>query len=133
MKNDRLEIGVYFGVVAMPVVSVQFIEGLEEEISGVSLRKNRFSAKKTVVLMFKQVQALEKGRSFTNKIENLWLRDEEGTIQVYPNGVKFVFVDDDNLSAAECSFDVEGEEVFARVMRFLHRYAEVHGFSFQES
>ncbi len=117
----------------MPVVSVQFIEGLEEEISGVSLRKNRFSAKKTVVLTFKQVQALEKGRSFTNKIENLWLRDEEGAIQVYPNGIKFVFVDDDNLSGAECSFDVEGEEAFERVMRFLHRYAEVHGFEFQGS
>ncbi len=112
-------------------VSVQFIDGLDEEISGISLRQRRGSSGKVVVLTFERVRAAEKGRSFTNQVDTLWLRDEEGDIQVTPNGIKFVFVDDDTLSKAECSFDVESEEAWERVMRFFHRYAEAHGFEFQ--
>lgn len=112
-------------------VSVQFIKGLDEEISGISLRKGRQSGTKSVVFLFERVQAMEKGRSFINKIETLSLCDEEGEIQVIPNGMKFQFVDDDNLSQAECSFEVNTEEAWERVMRFLHRYADAHGFEFQ--
>lgn len=112
-------------------VSVQFINGLNEEISEISLRKGRDSGKKIVVLSFERVQAMEKGRSFVNKIDTLSLQDEEGEIQVIPNGMKFHFVDDDNLSKAECSFEVNSDEAWERVMRFLHRYAEAHGFEFQ--
>ncbi|MCT7982662.1 photosystem II reaction center protein Psb28 [Laspinema sp. A4] len=112
-------------------VSVQFIKGLDEELGGISLRKGRNSGTKTVVLLFERVQAMEKGRSFINKIETLNLSDEEGEIQVIPNGMKFQFVDDDNLSQAECSFEVTSDEAWERVMRFLHRYADAHGFEFQ--
>ncbi|MEB3828344.1 photosystem II reaction center protein Psb28 [Phormidium sp. CCY1219] len=112
-------------------VSVQFINGVDEEISGISLRKGRQSGTKTVVLFFERVLAMEKGRSFVNQVDRLWLRDEEGEIEVTPNGIKFKFVDDDNLAQAECAFDVMSEEAWERVMRFLHRYAEAHGFEFQ--
>lgn len=117
----------------MAEVHVQFIEGLDEEISGISLRKKRSSSVKVVILKFEKLQALERGRSFTNKIDKLLLKDEEGEITVYPQGIKFLFRDDDELSQAECSFEVHSDEEFERVMRFLHRYAEEHGFEFKEN
>ncbi|NEN91001.1 MAG: photosystem II reaction center protein Psb28, partial [Okeania sp. SIO3H1] len=65
-------------------VSVEFIEGLNEKITEVSLRKRRNSDTKIVVLMFDRLQATESFRSFTNKINKLWLKDEEGNIEVAP-------------------------------------------------
>ena len=111
--------------------SIQFIQGLDEEISGVSLRKTRNSDKKIVVLMFERLQAVEQLRAYRKQISNLWLRDEEGEIKVTPTGVKFFFVGDDELSKVECTFEVESEEIFERVMRFLNRYAEENGFEYQ--
>lgn len=112
-------------------VSVQFIEGLDEEISNISLRKRRNSETKIIVLTFERLQAIEKLRAYRKKISHLWLKDEEGNIQVTPTGVQFIFAGDDDLARAECSFEVDSDDVFERVMRFFHRYAEVHGFEFQ--
>jgi len=112
-------------------VSVQFIEGLDEEISQISLRKKQVSNTKIVVLMFDKLKAMEKFRSFTNKIENLLLRDEEGDIKVIPSGIKFYSGDNEELSKVECAFEVDSEEVFQRVMRFFNRYAEAKGFEFK--
>lgn len=116
----------------MAAVSVQFIQGLDEEISSISLRKRQNSSTKIFVLFFEKLQALQKGRSFTNQIDKLLLRDEEGDIQVTPSGIRFTFVDDDQLSKIECSFEVNSEVAFERVMRFFNRYAEANGFEFQK-
>jgi photosystem II Psb28-2 protein len=113
--------------------SIQFIEGLNEDISGVSLRKTRNSDKKIVVLTFERLQAVEQLRAYRKEIKNLWLRDDEGDIKVTPTGVKFFYVGDDELSKVECTFEVESEEIFERVMRFLNRYAEENGFEYQSS
>jgi photosystem II Psb28-2 protein len=112
--------------------TVQFIEGLDEELSNISLRKRRDTGVKIVVLFFDQVKAIENVRSFTNKIDIMWLRDEEGDIQVTPKGIKFKFGEDEEnpMAEAECSFEVSSDEEWERVMRFLHRYAEDHGFEF---
>lgn len=113
-------------------VSVQFIDGIDEELSGISLRKRRDTGTNLVVFLFENVAALEGGRSFTNKIDRLSLQDEEGKIQVTPSGIKFMF-DEHDLAKAECSFEVNTQTELDRVMRFLHRYAEVHGFEFQSN
>lgn len=113
--------------------SVQFIEGLDEEISGVSLRKQKNTNTQIVVLSFQRLQAAEGLRSYRSRVTHLWLRDEEGEIKVSPSGIKFFYVGDDDLSKVECSFEVDSEEVFERVMRFLHRYAEENGFEYQTS
>ncbi|AFY71288.1 photosystem II reaction center protein Psb28 [Thalassoporum mexicanum PCC 7367] len=112
---------------------VQFIEGLDEELANISLRKRRDTEVKIVVLFFEQVRAIENIRSFTNKIDILWLRDEEGDIQVTPTGIKFKFGEDEEnpKGEAECSFEVSNDEDWERVMRFLHRYADQNGFEFQ--
>jgi photosystem II Psb28-2 protein len=109
--------------------SIQFIEGLDEEISSISLRKRRSSDTKIVVLFFQRLAAIEKAHSFTNKIEVLLLRDEEGDIQVSPSSIKFSF-DDDELAKAECSFEVDSNAAWDRVMRFFHRYAGSHNLEF---
>jgi len=113
-------------------LSVQFIEGLEEEISGISLRRNKVSGKKSVVIIFERLQAMEKLRSFTKGSDSLWLRDEEGDMQVFPSGMKFFFFNDDDLAKVECSFDVQSDEVLERVLRFFNRYAEANGLQFGE-
>jgi photosystem II Psb28-2 protein len=112
-------------------VSVEFIEGLHEEISQISLRQGRDSQRKTVVLVFEKLQALEKLRAYTNRISNLWLRDDEGNIQVTPSGIKFFSFEEDEISKVECSFELENAQQFDRVMRFFHRYAEAYGFNFE--
>ena len=113
-------------------VSVQFIEGLDEEIGGISLRKRQNDETKIVVLTFDRLRALEQFRSLTKKIDALLLRDEEGEIRVIPSGIKFIFEKEDELSKAFCTFEVDSQSAFERVMRFLHRYAEANGFEFRE-
>ncbi|MBS0014981.1 MAG: photosystem II reaction center protein Psb28 [Arthrospira sp. SH-MAG29] len=110
--------------------SIQFIDGLDEELGGVSLRKRRDSNTKIVVLVFKQLKAIEKLRAYRKQISHLWLRDEEGEIRVSPTGVRFFYLEDDELSKAECTFEVDSEDILGRVMRFLHRYADDHGFEY---
>ncbi|WP_218080701.1 photosystem II reaction center protein Psb28 [Anthocerotibacter panamensis] len=111
-------------------ISVQFIQGLEEQISEISLRKARTTATRIVVLTFERLQAMERLRSFTQGSDSLWLEDEEGEIQVFPSGMKFFFRNDDDLAKVECTFEVTSEEVFERVMRFLNRWAEANGFQY---
>jgi photosystem II Psb28-2 protein len=112
-------------------ISVQFIRGLNEEITGVSLRQRKDSPSKIVMLLFERCQAMEKLRSFTNGVDSLWLEDEEGEIQVFPSGIKFFFRNDDDLAKVECSVELRTATEYERVMRFLHRYAEANGFQFE--
>ncbi|MGK7901857.1 MAG: photosystem II reaction center protein Psb28 [Hormoscilla sp.] len=113
-------------------VSVQFIDGLDEEIGGISLRKRRNDKTKIVVLAFDRLRAIEQFRSLTQKIDALLLRDEEGEIRVIPSGIKFIFEKEDELSKAFCTFEVDSKSAFERVMRFLNRYAEANGFEFRD-
>lgn len=113
--------------------TVQFIDGIDEEIAGIKLRKRRNSDTHIVVLLFNPLSAMEKGRSFTNTINAMQLEDEEGKIQVTPSGIRFHFVNNDELSQVECTFEVDSPSAWERVQRFLNRYAEDHGFQFQET
>ncbi len=113
--------------------TIQFIDGINETISGIKLRQRRNSDTQIVVLLFNQLAAIEKGRSLSNNIDALWLQDEEGKIQVTPSDIRFLFVNDDELSKVECTFEVDSPSAWERVMRFLQRYATEHGFKFQQS
>jgi photosystem II Psb28-2 protein len=113
-------------------IGIRFTEFLNETISDVSLRKRKSSNNKIVVLSFKNLKALEFGRSYINKIDNLWLVDEEGNIRVEPSDIRIIFLnDEDEGSRTECSFEVDSDDVWERVMRFLQRYAQENGFEFQ--
>lgn len=119
-----------------PTTSIQFFEGIHEELSNVSLRRNRRSGVRTILLTFKKLKSLEKFNSFRKRFSNsMRLTDEEGEITVEPTSVKFIFggPEGDDLQRMECEFEIEREDHWERVMRFMHRYAEANGMAYSES
>lgn len=107
--------------------SIEFFEGIPEELSNVSLRRKRLSGVRTVLLTFKQLKSLERFNSFTKRFSNsIRLTDTEGVISVQPSSVKFMFggPEGDDFQRMECEFEIEREDHWERFMRFMHRYAE---------
>ena len=116
--------------------SIQFFEGISEELSNVSLRRNRNSGVRTVLMTFNSIKALEKFNSFTKRFSNsMLLTDEEGSISVEPSSVQFVFggPEGDELNRMECQFEIEQEDHWERFMRFMNRYAEANGMAYSET
>ncbi|MBK1990032.1 photosystem II reaction center protein Psb28 [Sphaerospermopsis aphanizomenoides BCCUSP55] len=115
--------------------SIQFFAGVFEELSNVSLRRETRTGKRIVLMQFEQLQALSGFNSFTKQsLNSLLLTDEEGEISVTPTGTKFIFGGDegDELKRVDCQFEIEQDNHFDRVMRFLHRYAEANGMEYGE-
>lgn len=116
--------------------SIQFFEGISEELSNVSLRRNRNSGVRTVVMTFETLKAIEKFNSFTKRFSNsMLLTDEEGSISVDPSSVQFLFggPEGDELNRMECHFEIEQEDHWERFMRFMNRYAEANGMAYSET
>lgn len=116
--------------------TIQFFEGISEELSNVSLRRNRNSGVRSVLMMFDSLKALEKFNSFTKRSSNaMLLTDEEGVIRVEPSSVQFLFggPEGDELQRVECKFEIEQEDHWERFMRFMNRYAEANGMAYSES
>ncbi|HLP87228.1 MAG TPA: photosystem II reaction center protein Psb28 [Nostocaceae cyanobacterium] len=116
--------------------SIQFFAGVFEELSNVSLRREKATGKRLVVLMFEQLQAISGLNSFTkNSLNSLLLTDEEGEIRVTPSSTQFIFAgaEGDELKRVECKFEVDTDEQLDRFMRFMHRYAEANGMEYQGS
>jgi photosystem II Psb28-2 protein len=115
--------------------SIQFFAGIFEELSNVSLRRERRTGKRIVLFTFNQLNALTGLNSFTKQSLNaLLLSDEEGEISVTPSGTKFIFGGDegDELQRVECQFAVERDDHWERFMRFMYRYAEANGMEYGE-
>ncbi len=116
--------------------SIQFFEGISEQLSNVSLRRNRNSGVRSVLMTFDSLKALEKFNSFTKGAANsMILADEEGAISVTPSSVQFLFSgpEGDELKRVECKFEIEREDHWERFMRFMNRYAEVNGLAYSET
>lgn len=114
---------------------IEFFAGVHEELSNVSLRRDKNTGIRSVFMTFDSLKALEKFNSFTKEFYNsLRLIDSEGTISVEPSSVKFVFGGDegDDIKRVECRFEIEREDHWERVMRFMHRYAEANGMGYSE-
>lgn len=115
--------------------SIEFFEGIPEELSDVRLRRNRSTGVRSVLMTFSQLKALERFNSFTKKFSNsMRLIDSEGEISVEPGSVKFIFggPEGDDLERVECKFEIEREDHWDRFMRFMNRYAEVNGMVYGE-
>ncbi|MEB3357524.1 MAG: photosystem II reaction center protein Psb28 [Synechococcales bacterium] len=115
--------------------SIEFFEGIPEELDGVSLRRDRDSGTRIVLMSFKSLKSIERFQSYTKRFANaLRLTDEEGVINVQPDSVQFVFggPEGDDLERVECKFAVEQEDHWERFMRFMHRYAESNGMEYGE-
>jgi len=116
--------------------SIEFFSGISEELSGVSLRRGRFSNTRTVLMTFEQLKALERFNSFTRKSSNsMRLLDSEGEITVSPSSVQFIFAgpEGDELQRMECKFEIEREDHWQRFLRFMNRYAEANGLDYSDS
>ncbi|MBD2057381.1 photosystem II reaction center protein Psb28 [Oculatella sp. FACHB-28] len=115
--------------------SIQFFEGVPETLSDVSLRKNRTSGIRSVLLVFQELKSLERFRSYTKRFTNsVRLTDEEGEINIEPSSVQFIFggPEGDDLKRVECKFEIDREDHWERFMRFMHRYAEANGMVYGE-
>jgi photosystem II Psb28-2 protein len=116
--------------------SIQFFEGIYEDLSNVSLRRNRNSGVRSVLMTFNSLKALEKFNSFTKRSSNsMLLTDEEGVITVEPSSVQFLFTgaEGDELQRVECQFEIEREDHWERFMRFMKRYAEANDMAYSET
>lgn len=113
--------------------SIEFFVGLSEELSNVSLRRNKRTGVRNVLMTFEKLKAIEKFQSFTTKTYgDLRLIDSEGVISVQPHSTKFIFGGDegDDLKGVECGFEIEQDDHWERFMRFMNRYAEANGMGY---
>lgn len=118
------------------IPSIQFFEGIYEELSNVSLRRNRSTGVRSIVMIFDSLKAIEKLNSFTKRSSNsIILTDEEGVITVEPSSVQISFggADGDELKRVECKVEIEREDHWERMMRFMTRYADANGMSYSET
>jgi photosystem II Psb28-2 protein len=117
------------------IPTIQFFEGISEELADVSLRRNPSTGVKSVLMTFKQLKAVENFNSFKSRFSNaLRLVDSEGEITIEPSGVKFIFggPEGDQLARVECKFEIDLDDHWERFMRFMNRYAEVNGMAYGE-
>lgn len=118
----------------MTTPTIEFFVGLSEELSGVSLRQNKSTGIRNVLMTFKTLKAIERFQSFTTRTYgDLRLTDEEGVITVIPNSTKFIFGGDegDEIQRVECGFEITDEH-WERFMRFMNRYAAANGMGYQD-
>ncbi len=119
-----------------PSPSVEFFDGIYEALSDVSLRRDRETGDRIVLMVFNQLQAIERFQSYTNRFAKaLRLTDEEGQIDIQPDSMQFVFggPEGDDLKRVECKFAITQDEHWERFMRFMHRYADTNGMEYGES
>lgn len=116
--------------------SIEFFDGIHEELSNVSLRRDQQTGDRIVLMSFNHLRAIENFQSYTNRFSKaLKLTDEEGRIDVQPDSVQFVFggPEGDDLQRVDCKFAVTQAEHWERFMRFMHRYANANGMEYGES
>ena len=115
--------------------SIEFFVGISEELSNVSLRRNKSTGVRNVLMTFDSLNALDKFNSFRKEFRgNLRLVDEEGEITVEPSTLKFIFGGDEgeDLQRVECGFELGQESHWERFMRFMERYAEANGMGYSD-
>jgi photosystem II Psb28-2 protein len=116
--------------------SIQFFEGISEELSDVSLRRNRATGARIVRITFQSLKAIERFRSYTKRFAKaMILSDEEGTISIEPASIQFIFggPEGDDLQRVECALEVDRDDHWERLMRFMYRYAEANGMTYGET
>ncbi|ANV90329.1 MULTISPECIES: photosystem II reaction center protein Psb28 [unclassified Picosynechococcus] len=119
-----------------PTPRIEFFNGISEELSNVSLQRNPKTGVKSVSMTFAQLNALDRFQSFTAGSNGIVrLIDEEGDIAVTPSSCRIVFggEEGDELRGVICRFEIDNADHWERFMRFMHRYADEHGFAYGES
>ncbi len=113
--------------------SIQFFDGISEDLDNVSLRRNRTSGARIVVMVFRTLRAIAQFNSFRYRFSQcMKLIDAEGEISVEPSSVKFYFggPDGDDLERMECRFELDRDDHWERFSRFMERYAAANGMEY---
>ncbi len=116
--------------------SIQIFAGVQEELSGVSLRRNKLSGQRSAVLIFDKLESLEHFRSYWKRSANaVHLIDEEGEMLVEPSGVRFLYggPEGEDLRRVECKLEINQNDHWERFMRFMNRYAEANDMVYGEN
>lgn len=121
----------------MTAPCIQFFKDVPEELSGVSLRRDRATGSHVAVLRFESLASLDHFRSFwkqSAKANAMHLIDEEGEIVIEPSGVQLFYAgpEGDDLKQVECKLEIDRDDHWERFMRFMHRYAEANGMAYGE-
>jgi photosystem II Psb28-2 protein len=115
--------------------SIEFFEGVKEELSDVRLRRDRATGKRNILMIFETLKSLEKFRSYTSRFaKGILLTDEEGKISLEPSSIQFIYggEEGEELRRVECKVEVERDDHWERLMRFMHRYADANGMAYQD-
>ncbi|MEO0488652.1 MAG: photosystem II reaction center protein Psb28 [Cyanobacteria bacterium J06635_15] len=120
---------------AVEIPTIQFYEGISEVLSNISLRRNRTTGERSLLLMFEQLKSIERFNTFRNRFAgSLNLEDSEGKIAIEPSDIRFVFggPEGDDLMRVECILAVDRDDHWERLMRFMERYATANGMEYGE-
>ena len=115
------------------IPSIQIFAGVPEELSGISLRRGKTSGKRSAVLMFDKLESLKHFLSFRQRSHNaVHFIDEEGDLFIEPTGVRFLYggPEGEDLRRVECKIELDRDEHWDRLMRFLNRYAEANDMAY---
>jgi len=115
--------------------TIEFFEGVPEELSDVRLRREKRTGLRNVLMTFDRLNALDGFQSFTKEFnKSLRFTDSEGVLTVEPDSLKFVFGGDegDELRGVQCTFAIARDDHWERFMRFMHRYADANGMAYAD-
>lgn len=118
------------------IPSIEFFDGISEELENVSLRRNPSTGMRSVKFTFQTLKALQQGNSFIKRSFNtMQLIDSEGTISVAPKSTKLFWggEENDELKRFEFVFEIDREDHWERFMGFMGRYSTAHDLTFAES
>nr|NP_849008.1 photosystem II protein W [Cyanidioschyzon merolae strain 10D]Q85G21.1 RecName: Full=Photosystem II reaction center Psb28 protein; AltName: Full=Photosystem II 13 kDa protein; AltName: Full=Photosystem II reaction center W protein [Cyanidioschyzon merolae strain 10D]QFV16969.1 photosystem II protein W [Cyanidioschyzon merolae]QFV17147.1 photosystem II protein W [Cyanidioschyzon merolae]BAC76170.1 photosystem II protein W [Cyanidioschyzon merolae strain 10D] len=109
------------------MASIQFIQGVDEDIiPTVRLTRSRDGQTGTAVFRFVQPKLLQQ----QGEITGMYMIDEEGEIVTREVQAKFV---NGQPQIIEALYVMKNAQAWERFMRFMNRYAEAKGLSFQRS
>jgi photosystem II Psb28-2 protein len=118
------------------IPSIEFFDGISEELENVSLRRNPSTGLRSVKFTFQTLKALQQGNSFIKRSFNtMRLIDSEGTISVAPTSTKLFWggEENDELKRFEFVFEIDRDEHWERFMGFMGRYSAANDLIFAES
>ncbi len=118
------------------IPSIEFFDGIAEELENVSLRRNPSTEMRSVKFTFQTLKALDRGNSFIKRSFNtMRIIDSEGTISVAPKSTKLFWSGEENdeLKRFEFTFEIERDDHWERFMGFMGRYSEANDLTFAES
>ncbi|NER82351.1 MAG: photosystem II reaction center protein Psb28 [Leptolyngbya sp. SIO1D8] len=115
---------------------IQIIRNIPEKLSSVSLGRDSLTENYVAVLRFQTIASLAHFLCFKRQSANaLYLIDDEGEISIASSDIKMLYggPEEKDPKRIECKLEIEQEDLWERFMRFIYRYAESNGLTYEET